>query len=681
LIIPIEIIVIGVLPALALAEQDIIMAKKNAKTKIIPPFIIGDKAHPWGGLNTVTQDPRFLERGESYDSINWITGTQKDNIQLRRGKQVLGKTNRNGNPVTGLGVGTLSNKKQVPFFTYDRKIMIYDSVADDTVEVNTPDILPVAAKGENVNIIPYSNLAGSFVYLTSPNSSQYKIPVANPKDVVDQLIATYRFAFERTYQSRMFAVGRQGNTKDSFDKTGVYLSWTDRQTLADYPAATTQGALFTGDGATKTFSGTLTVPPKQTIFYISITTGAASETFFDDGNGNLTSNLGGTGTINYATGAFTVNFFTAPIPGDVGPATFNTEDATTNGICDFSFNPASRVPFSGELLRQDDGGGKAQAVFPFNGVQYCFHILKTWQLTLAIDDKTFSNLPYYEQIGIPSPQSAFPKGSGILFLDNSNPGEPTLSILKVSVAGNNLTIVPEKLSIDFLDLTEFGFDACVVFNWGDYDIVCCAKLTNGILDKFNSVMLIRDIVSGLWNRLDYFVNFLAVYNGSLIAGDSLSPNLYTLFSGFDDDGDIIPNNWNNAYTDFEIPGMKKVGYFNIQGLIQPSQKVKVSYSLDSGVYIDVFTIDGTASYVSKSTPIGIGSFTIGENVIGGDGGGVATANPFEIDIPVHSDLFEFISFRLEALDVGFVQINKFSYKDIRFKRRRIQQYSDPEIDN
>jgi hypothetical protein len=652
---------------------------KSKSTSLIPPFIIGDETNPWFGLNTATKDPRFLKRGESYDSNNWITGRNQDNIQLRRGQQVLGKTNRNGNPVSGLGVGILKNGKQVPYFTYDRKIMIYNSVTDDTEEINTTDILPILASGEDVNIMPYSNLAGSFIYFTSPNSSWYKAAVANPKDVIDEVVATYRFNFARTYQSRSFAVGRQGNTKDSSDPTGVYLSYTDRQLLSNYPAATTQGTLFTGDGNTKTFSGTLTVPAKNTIFYISISTQGATETFFDDGNGNLTSNLGGTGTINYATGAFTVNFFTAPAAAQIGTATFNTEDATSQGILDFSFDTTTRVPFTGELLRQDDAGGNAQAIFPFNGVEYCFHILKSWQLTLATDDKSFQNLPYYEQIGIPNQRAAFPKGDGILFLNISNPGNPTLSVLQIPAASTNLTVVPIKLSDD-LDLTTFGYDNCVVWSWGDYDIVSCAKYTNGKLDTYNSVTFIRSIYSGVWNKLDYYINVLGEYYGSLIAGDSLSPNIDVLFSGFDDNGQVIQNYWNNAYTDFDIKGMKKCNYFNVQGLIQPSQKIKVSYALDNGQYVECFIIDGSGNYVNKSSPVGIGSFTIGSNVIGG-GGGNAFANEFEIDIPVHTDLFEFISFRLEALDVGYAQVNKFSYKDIRFKRRRILQYSDPEINN
>lgn len=659
------------------------MAKKSGQ--IIPPFIIGDKANPWGGLNTAIQDPRFLERGQSYDSNNWITSRKRDNIQLRRGKKLLGQTNREGNRITGLGIGTKRDGTQVPFFTYDRKFMLYDASIDDTEEVDTTDILPVAADGDDVNITPYSNLAGSFVYLTSLNSSIYKINVANPRDVVDEQSTTYKFNFARIYQSRTFAIDRKGDTKDSLDPTGLYMSWTDRQTLADYPAATVQGTLFTGDGSTQMFSGVLVVPAKNTIFYISITTQGATETFFDDGDGNLNSNLGGTGTINYATGAFTVNFFTAPLTGQIGTATFNTEDATSEGVCDFSFDPATRVPFTGELLRQDDGGGKGQAVFPFNGVEYCFHVIKSWQLTLATDDTSFNNLPYFEQIGIPNQRAAFPSGEGIIFINVANPTNPALSILTIPEASTNLTVVPIDLSTDSVLLTPYNFDAAVVIRAGNYDLLCCTKYTNGKVDNFNSVTFIRDIDSGVWNKLDYTVNVLAEYTGGILAGDSLSSNVYTLFSGFDDDGELIENFWNNAFTNLGLDGLKKVGYFNLQGLIQNSQKVKVSYSLDNGPYVLASSpqfsgiIDGQGSYVNKSSPVGIGTFAIGANVIGG--GQTVNASEFEIDIPVHTDLFEFISFRLEAIDVGYVQIDKFQYKDIRFKRRRLLSFNDPQIDS
>lgn len=58
----------------------------------------------------------------------------------------------------------------------------------------------------------------------------------------------------------------------------------------------------TGDGSTKTFTYTFKCNfSSKTAMYVSVTDG--TETFIDDRNGLMVGNLGGTGTINYATGA------------------------------------------------------------------------------------------------------------------------------------------------------------------------------------------------------------------------------------------------------------------------------------------------------------------------------------------------------------------------------------------
>ena len=79
----------------------------------------------------------------------------------------------------------------------------------------------------------------------------------------------------------------------------------------------------TGDGSIKTFSGTLDYFPivPNTVIMTDI---GVIETITDDGLGGLSSLLGGTGTINYLTGVFSVTFFAAP---GVGPvlATYNRD--------------------------------------------------------------------------------------------------------------------------------------------------------------------------------------------------------------------------------------------------------------------------------------------------------------------------------------------------------------------
>lgn len=723
---------------------------------IIPPFTIKN----WKGLNTAVKDARFLEPGESYDALNWITGRKGDHIELRRGSALLGTNRReisgNSTKVTGLGVGTKINGTEIPFFTAGRSIYHYDVDTDTTVEDTVANIMPTLADGEDTNINPYSNLAGSFVYITSKNTGHYKIPVANPSDAVDQKIQDYRFGFAKINRSRMYGVDRKGLIGTSFDASGVYLSYVDKQTFEDYPTQQTNLPQFSGDGTTKTFSGsslagaftpgivtyfsvimaapiatgitataiskatsavvsvashsfvagdfvmilgadmtqingiitvvesvtatTITLPIDSTSFTTYTTGGSiySCEVFNDDRSGVMNSNLGGTGTINYSTGAWALTFNTAPISGsNNGIANSNYENATVGGILDFSYNSSSRVPGTGNLFRQDDGGGVAQAIWPYQGVEYCFHKLRSWVINaLDTTDTLTTNLPYYEQVGVPYPRAVFPTANGVVYLDNSNPAEPKVSILQIPPGSTNLTVVPTNMSGE-LDLSGFGYDYAVIYRWNEYDIMECQKFINGIKDTYNSVTFIRNIYSGTWNKLDYAFTCLDIYNGTLIAGDSLSPNMYTLFSGFDDDGEVIANYWKSAYTDFGIEGLKKVGYINFQGLIQQAQSIEVSIALDQGDYSLIGTISGDGQYVAKANPIGVGSFTTGNNVVGG--GGEVSANPYELDIALHTDKFEFISFQIKAIGVGYASVDNVTWKDIRWKRKRLLSYQDSEI--
>ncbi len=773
--------------------------------RFIPSFIVGNDAYQWGGLNTAVKDPRFLPRGDSYDQLNWITGRDKDHIELRRGSNLLGSTRRNvaGAHATGLGVGIRNDGVQVPYFSYNRKILYYDVTINDTVEVTTPDILPADANGEDVNFMPYENLAGAFSYVTSPNSSIYKIPIANPGFVVDQGVDDFHFGFAKINRGRMYGMNRVGNTPNSRDITGNYLSHIDKQLVSDYttnfmsvppaptlvqgvggtiadntyyfsltvfgprgvettlgaegtiivaggggvasiqvsfpnvagatryelygtttsgvyttpalargaivpasgalntltlttvafaagapPASTTQGIiapLAVGNGIQVTFTGTLTQAPPLTNFYFSATDGI--ELFTDDRSGVLIGSLGGTGTINYATGAWSLTFNTAPANGAPITGSYYQENATSGGVADFTINITDLTNASAQIFRQDDGGGKAMACWPYQGVEYAFHVLRSWVLSQsqALNKNgdmatNFNNQPYYEQVGIPFPRALFPTGRGIVFLNNATAGDPKVSILQIPPGSTNLTVVPVEMSKD-LDLSGFSFDRCVVWSWGDYDIVSCQNIINGQIQPFNGATFVRNIHSELWNKLDYYIAVAGEYNGTLIAGDSITPNVFTLFSGFDDDGAVISNYHKQAYTDLELEGLKTVGYIHLEGLIQKAQKLEVYISLDNGAYVLAYTILGTGAYVSSNV-IAVGTNTIGANVVGGGTGSQQVfANEYEIDIPIHTDKFEYISFMVKAIDVGYVSINKQEYKDIRFKRRRILPYDDLEINN
>jgi hypothetical protein len=613
----------------------------------------------FGGLNTSVKDIKSLKPGISPDSLNWITSKFKDSIELRRGYARLGSTEVTGvGKITGLTVGLKSDGTQVPFFSYGRKAKYYNADTDDTVEIGS-DMLPVAADGEDVWFEPYQNLAGSFVLFGSPNSGVYKVPTANPGNAVDQNVNSYRWGVFHIGQSRAFAGQRNGTTAGNNDKTGLYLSYIDKSLLSSYPQ-TTGEAFGTGDGSTKTFAYTLAVvAAPKTAMYVSVTDGV--ETFTDDRNGLMVGNLGGTGTVNYATGEVSVTFNTAPANPTPITCSYYTEDATSNGVLDFTGGASGQ----GKSFRQDSGGGNIMAIFNRETIEYCFHALKTWKFTGQLDDSASTNLPY-RNVGIPYTRAAYPTPEGIIFADLSRPTEPKFRLLDVLENTNSDTIEPTPIS-DALDLTSYAFDTCVAFRWGDFDIFCVQEKVNQTPNGYNTIMFIRNSVSKVWDRLNYPATSLAEYLGTLIAGDSLSNNVYTLFSGWDEDGDVIQNYWTSSDLNLGTENLKNCRRMVIDGLIQPTQKVDVSISYDGGPFAKVFTIDGSGDYVDQGAETAIGGSTIGSRVIGG---ATETASPFTVDFPINSDRFINARIKLQATDIGYVSVSSMRFKDIRNKGRK-----------
>lgn len=607
------------------------------------------------GLNTAIKDTKALKPGFSPDSLNWVTSKEKDSIELRRGYTRLGLTDAGLGKVTGMGVGLDYDGNEVLFLSYGRKLKYYDTVADDMVEIGT-DTLPSAADGEDVWFEPYQALGGAFIFAGSPNSSIYKIPVANPGSAKDQVVNNYRFNTFHIGQNRSFAGQRNGTVSGNIDKTGLYLSYIDKDQLSDFTQVT--GEALSGSGAS--YSGTLAaITSKRTAAYVSVTDGV--ETFKDDRNGNLIGSAGGTGTINYATGAVSVTF-AATAAGSV-TVDYYWEDSTSAGILDFTGSGVGQ----GKSFRQDNGGGELMAIFNINTTNYCFHRLKTWQFQSSLDDTESTNLEY-RNVGIPYSRAAFQTPDGILLADVSRTNEPKFRRMQVLQGTDINTIEPEAIS-DNLDLSSYGFTKCVAYRWGDYEIFCVQKKTLGVLDTYNSVMLIHNVVSDTWDKLDYYASVLVEYNGALIAGDPITNNALILFSGFDENGDVIPNYWISSDLDLGISNLKTCRRIVIDGLIQNDQELAVDVSYNGGAWTTVFTIEGDADYVDAGIEVSIGSETLGTGVIGG-GGGEETASPFEVDFPLNSDRFTDIRVRLRALNVGYVSVHSITFKDIRNKGKK-----------
>jgi hypothetical protein len=623
----------------------------------IPDFTVSQ----FGGLNTFIKDKKTLKPGIATDSKNWLTAKFGDHIELRRGTALLGQIRATGaGKVTGLGVGIRNDGTEVPFFSHGKKVKYYNSSDDDTHEVGS-DLLGTPADGEDVWFSPYQNLAGAFVYFGSPNSGIFKIPVANPGSAVDQAVTNFRYAFLRFGQGRSLAGRRNGTTAGNKDDTGFYLSDIDHALLSSF-TQTTGEAYGTGDGSTTTFAHTLAVVSgKKTCMYPSVTDG--TETFTDDRNGNMVGSLGGTGTVNYATGAVSVTFATAPANLAAITCSYYTEDATADGPLDF--DTSSTGAGKTKIFRQDDGG-PFMSVFPFLDVEYCFHLLKTWAVTTTIDDTSATNLTY-RNIGISYPRAAYPTPDGILLIDTSNPSDPKVRILEIGQNTNNLTIVPTPIS-DALDLSGHAFGQAVAFRWGDYEIVCVQDYINGVANGYNSVFYVRNVYSKAWDKLEYDVSCLGIYDGALIAGDSISDNVFTLFSGFDDDGSAIDNWWQDGQLNLGTNNLKRTHLMRVTGLIQTDQDIEVYNILDDGTPVLVFTIEGDGDYVDEGINTPIGSYTIGSKVIGG--GGEAVAHPFDVTFPIHTDIFQYITARFKAIGVGHAEIDSYTYKDNRDKGTR-----------
>ena len=170
-------------------------------------------------------------------------------------------------------------------------------------------------------------------------------------------------------------------------------------------------------------------------------------------------------------------------------------------------------------------------------------------------------------------------------------------MVKILTIDNNsattvITVVPISIS-DALDLASYGFAYVAMTRWNDYDIMAISQSLNGVPQAINTLMYVRNIYSEQWDLIDYAGSCFASYNGSLLAGDSLSNNVYTLFSGTDDDGANIANHWISKQYDLGAGGLKKCYRFVVKGLIQQTQNIDIYFAYDNGSFVKTKTVSGT----------------------------------------------------------------------------------------
>lgn len=148
-------------------------------------------------------------------------------------------------------------------------------------------------------------LRDTFQFVCQPNRDTYKI---------DELVNTLNpdlNNFEDIYINIHPPVYVQGRP--------AVFTQSRSQFYSVYPNTQTLSRVGGGDGVTTLFVGTIPNVPvlRGTLAITSITSGDDTEALSvqDDGDGLLFGPFGGTGTINYITGDFTVTFPTAPNAG------------------------------------------------------------------------------------------------------------------------------------------------------------------------------------------------------------------------------------------------------------------------------------------------------------------------------------------------------------------------------
>ncbi|MCL5069666.1 MAG: hypothetical protein M1308_02020, partial [Actinobacteria bacterium] len=399
-------------------------------------------------------EKKSIPAGSAQKVLNWMTGG--DQISVRRGYKRLGSdAGVSPSKITGLFTGHTINGTEVLFRKRGRKLEYYNKTTSDWSEIGS-NLFPTDATNEDVFFDEIVNQAGAQVWCGSPNSGLYKIMINSGKSGSGFIepVAEDNYSASKNHKgylkikaNRIFLWRKLG---DVGSIRGSYIDNRQYTTVSNE-------SLGTGNASTKTFSGTLAaVTGIRTCFAIvvdAVVVGGATETFTDNRDGTLTSNLGGTGTINYNTGAISVTFNTAPDTAQSVLADYQWEDSTNQGLADFT---ESSPRTAGQGFYQPQGaGGQVQNVETYKDIEYCLHEFMTWFLNITNDDTKANNQIYREKAGIPNIRASVATGEGIYYVDDKDEADVRIRLLTID-PGGSAEIIPFSIS-DNIDLSVYLF--------------------------------------------------------------------------------------------------------------------------------------------------------------------------------------------------------------------------------
>lgn len=582
------------------------------------------------GVHNLVTDELIPEDAAS-DSIGWLT--QDGRIELMYGRQAQGAEGATGE-VLNEHTGYKTDGTSVRF----RKVSDGTNGEIQYLNSGTWTTVQGSLSTQPVTFSNYSSVSGNYVYVTGPEDGIYKIVTANPADAVDVYLASKNFkGYSFIDKARMI----MWSTAD--DKTGLYGSYIDSQ---DGDVYTTVSAESIGSSGSTNYTGTLGFKSggsRRTCFAVTFTDG--TQTITIDFTGSATSDSDGTGTVNFATGVYNVTFSsttTGPVTSD-----YQWEDSTLNGVTDFT-KSATRVAGEGFVVRQDKQGDAIKVVIPFDGSYFSFKETSVYQFTLDAEDTNPSNQLIRADIGAKTADAAVSTGSGIVFMDTGNPTRPILQILQRNPFGDNFQTQPLFAQFKFQD---YNYDDVVLETWDQFLVVSCRYNSNE-----NNRLLMCNMREQTVDVAPYGGSAFTKDGGFLYMGDPNAQTSYEMFTGFDDMGLTIRNEWTSRGEKYGTSVLKRTKNYRFRGLISPAQSVRVELSLDNGDYFHIGTILGSGDYVDYSSTYAIGTSFIGAHNIGG--GEEETVYHFLLQLKVRLGKFRKRQLRFKAENYGYVALQE-----------------------
>jgi hypothetical protein len=576
------------------------------------------------GTWNVGSDENIPKDASSY-SKNWLT--RDGYVVLSYGKLLIGAQGSIGK-VYSEHFGYKVDGTKVHYRKINSKIQYLNGST-------WTDIITGLTATADYTFSNYSSLSGSYTYVSGVDGI-WKIINSHPASPINVTNTSKNFkGYSIIDKGRMILWGRTENP------TGLYGSYIDAQDSTVYTtvASEAKGATTSGTLAFKAGGAT------RSCFGIQLTITSGGEVFTDDYKGNLTGSLGGTGTINYATGAWTCSVSGA------GTFSYQWEDSNAKGVTDFSFT-ATRLAGEGWRVPQDVGGDPIISVLVgVDGAYYSIKQQSAYRLEISANDLTITNEVYRRELGMPFLRAAVSTAKGIVFMNTSNSSDPKLTILRKNEIGTEVEPYPLFPQFDF---SNYDYDECNVYTHDRYVVVACKEKNTPI----NNKILLCDLTTETVDETEFHARSFAQDGDNLYAGSSLTESTYLMYDGFDDDGLSISNEWISKGEQYEALGiaesLKKIKKLRVKGLIDPDQALEVYVSYDDAGYALAGTILGSGTYTDFNTPQSIGGNLVGTVQMGG--ADLSLAYPFYAEIKLKCPKFRKRNVKFVAKSIGYCAV-------------------------